>query len=51
MYVWVKEKAEERAGVDVLSGVIQVSVRARRSSDCWVAKPEMKSVLRVADLL
>ena len=48
--VWVKEKAEERAaGVDVLSGVIQVSVRARKSSDCCDAKPEMRSVLRVAD--
>ncbi|XP_060948509.1 interferon-induced protein with tetratricopeptide repeats 1-like [Limanda limanda] len=48
--VWVKEKAEERAaGVEVLSGVIQVSVRARKSSDCCVAKPEMKSALRVAD--
>ncbi|CAB1436498.1 unnamed protein product [Pleuronectes platessa] len=48
--VWMKEKAVERAaGVDVLSGVIQVSVRARKSSDCCVAKPEMKSALRVAD--
>ena len=48
--VWVKEKAEERAaGVAVLSGVIQVSVRARKSSDCCVTKPEMKSALRVAD--
>lgn len=48
--VWLKEKAEERAaGVDVFSGVIQVSVRARKSSDCWIAKPEMKSALRVAD--
>ena len=48
--VWIKEKAEERAaGVDVLSGVIQVSLRARKSSNCWVARPEMKFVLRVAD--
>ena len=30
-------------------GVIQVSVRARKSRDCRVAKPEMNSVLRVAD--
>jgi hypothetical protein len=48
--VWLKEKAEERAaGVDVLSGVIQVSVRARKSRDCSIAKPEMKSDLRLAD--
>jgi len=48
--VWLKEKAEERAaGVDVLSAVIQVSVRARKSSDCSKAKPEMKSALRLAD--
>ena len=33
--VWVKEYAVERAaGVDVLDGVIQVSVRARKSRDC-----------------
>ena len=48
--VWVKEKAEDSAaGVDVLAGLIQVSVRARKSRDCWVAQPEIKSVLRVAD--
>jgi len=35
--VWLKEKAEERAaGVDVLSAVIQVSGRARKSSDCSI---------------
>ena len=33
--VWEKEYAVERAaGVDVLDGVIQVSVRARKSRDC-----------------
>ena len=33
--VWEKEYAVERAaGVDVLDGVIQVSVRTRKSRDC-----------------